>query len=208
VFALDGDGFTKIFRPRDRGYATFDMTAVVGIAASQLHHDYPGGEHVQIGDVCAKFGGQLAHHQSHQNGLDADIAYMRVNHWEQDPQHINGFEELFVKDGKISPNFDEERVWDFIKAIHGTGRLVRIFMDPVIKATLCEYAQKIGEYDSQADVLRRIRPLALHQDHMHVRLTCPQKSPQCQAQQDPPAGQGCADVMPKPPTPTLSTLID
>ena len=129
-FDLEGEGFMKIFVPRDRGYATYDMTQVVAIAASQLAHDYPGGERIQIGDVCAQNGGQLAHHASHQNGLDADIAYMRVNHREQDPQVTTGFDELFVKNGKITANFDEERVWDFIKAIHDTGRLVRIFMDP------------------------------------------------------------------------------
>ena len=197
-FDLEGEGFMKIFVPRDRGYATYDMTQVVAIAASQLAHDYPGGERVQIGDVCAQKGGQLAHHASHQNGLDADIAYMRVNHREQNPQVITGFDELFVKNGKITENFDEERVWDFVKAIHDTGRLVRIFMDPVIKATLCEYADKIGETESQTDVLRRIRPLALHQDHMHIRITCPLNSPTCVKQADPPAGTGCADVMPKP----------
>lgn len=202
-FDLEGDGFMKIFVPRDRGYATYDMTQVVGIAASQLSHDYPDGERIQIGDVCAEHGGQLAHHASHQNGLDADIAYMRVNHREQDPQVITGFDELFVKNGKITENFDQERVWDFVKALHGTGRLVRIFMDPVIKATLCAYADSIGETEAQTDVLRRIRPLALHQDHMHVRITCPLNSPACVKQVDPPAGTGCADVMPHPtPAPT------
>lgn len=193
VFALEGEGFVKIFRPRDRGYATYDLTAVVETAAARLHHDYPGGERIQIGDVCARYGGKLSRHASHQNGLDADIAYLRVNHREQSPDDpaVNGFDELFVKNGKISANFDEQRVWEFVKALHGTGRVLRIFMDPVIKGALCGYSAKIGETDQYADVLRHIRPLANHKDHMHVRITCPAKSPDCQKQADPPAGAGC-----------------
>ena len=197
-FDLEGEGFMKLFVPRDRGYATYDLTQVVMMAAAQLHHDYPGGERIQIGDVCAKNGGKLALHASHQNGLDADIVYPRLNHHEQDPQSIAGYDETFVQNGKISPNFDEERVWAFIKTVYSTGRLVRIFMDPVIKATLCEYSQKIGEYNSQAELLRRIRPLPLHKNHMHVRISCPQKSLSCIRQSDPTVGTGCADILPTP----------
>ena len=202
-FDLEGDGFIKIFRPRMRGFATYDMTEVVAIAASQLAQDYRNGERIQIGDVCAEHGGQLAEHISHQNGLDADIAYLRMNHHEQDPDVITGFEEIFVQNGKITANYDLERNWTFVKNIYATGRLVRIFMDPVIKAAICEYTQQIGENESGAEVLRRIRPLANHQDHMHIRITCPQKSPNCVAQALPPEGTGCDEVMPQPqPAPT------
>jgi penicillin-insensitive murein endopeptidase len=193
-FPLENEDLMKIMRPRDRGYATFDMTAVVGFAAGELHKAYPDGERIQIGDVCAVHGGQLAQHASHQNGLDADIVYPRVNHREQDPAISTGFDELFVKDGQISPNFDQERVWFFIKSLVSTGRVVRMFMDPVIKATLCQYAQSIGEYDSGTEILRRMRPLVDHQNHVHVRITCPKESPQCLAQVPVPPGSGCDEV--------------
>ena len=204
AFPLGGDGFLKILRPRNRKYGTFDIRAVVEIAAAMLRHDFPGGERIQIGDVAQKLGGSIGH-ISHENGLDADIVYLRENHEEQAPNYIaptpTGFGELFVTDtgASISPNFDVERNWEFVKDLHSTGRIVRIFMDSVIKVTLCQYARRIGEYDTETDVLRRIRPLSNHRDHMHVRITCPDNSPDCQAQEDPPLGSGCDEVLATPP---------
>jgi len=204
VVPLEGAGFIKIMRPRDRGYATFDWVQVIERATKALHEEYADGEPLQIGDVAGRNGGQLAQHASHQNGLDGDVVYFRNNHHQQDPEDASGFKEIFVVDGKtISPNFDAKRNWRFINHLTDTNRLVRIFMDPVIKHELCDYSKKIGEYDAKGiEVLRHVRPYVNHRDHMHVRITCPAASTKCVAQTPVPAGSGCAEVA----DPTLTPL--
>ena len=204
VVPLEGAGFIKIMRPRDRGYATFDWVQVIERATKALHEEYADGEPLQIGDVAGRNGGQLAQHASHQNGLDGDVVYFRNNHHQQDPEDASGFKEIFVVDGKtISPNFDAKRNWRFINHLTDTNRLVRIFMDPVIKRELCDYSKKIGEYDANGiEVLRHVRPYVNHRDHMHVRITCPAASTKCVAQTPVPAGSGCAEVA----DPTLTPL--
>jgi penicillin-insensitive murein DD-endopeptidase len=204
VVPLEGTGFIKIMRPRDRGYVTYEWMEVIKGATKLMHEEYADGEPLQIGDVAGRNGGQLAQHASHQNGLDGDVVYFRNNHHQQDPEDGSGFKELFVVDGKtISPNFDAKRNWRFINHLTDTNRLVRIFMDPVIKHELCDYSKKIGEYDAKGiEVLRHVRPYVNHRDHMHVRITCPAASTKCVAQTPVPAGSGCAEVA----DPTLTPL--
>jgi penicillin-insensitive murein endopeptidase len=193
-FALEGPGMVKIFRPRDRGYATFDLMQVVLGATARLARKFPGGERVQLGDSASKSGGFLSGHDSHQNGLDIDIAYLRNNRQEQDPMDISGFEEEFVADGGITDNFDTERNWAFIKEIHASGRLNRIFVDGVIKKALCDHAREIGELGDSTEVLRALRPWPNHKNHLHVRITCPDRSPRCLRQDPPPPGDGCDSI--------------
>jgi penicillin-insensitive murein endopeptidase len=182
----------KILLPRNRAWATFDLWAVIRQGAASIHRAFPDGERLQLGDASAQGGGPLTPtHASHQIGLDVDVVYYRVNHREQDPLVTTVFQELFVQNGKVTANLDVPRSWAFIKAVHATGRLNRIFMDGAIKRAFCEHARATGELVTAAEALRRLRPWPEHRDHMHVRLDCPLKSPRCQPQEDPPAGDGC-----------------
>src|SRR4051812_37928745 len=120
-FDLAGPGYVKIFRPRDRLYATSDLIAVIESAAIKVQAAFPHfSDRLQIGDVAARAGGTLGGHASHQNGLDADVAFLRVNHTEQNPDLTTGFQETFVRNGKVSGNFDIERNWAFVQALVDT----------------------------------------------------------------------------------------
>jgi penicillin-insensitive murein DD-endopeptidase len=66
-------------------------------------------------------------------------------------------------------------------------RVDRIFVNPVIKAELCRA-------DKRPRWLRKVRPWWLHHEHFHVRLACPDDSPECEAQKPIPDGDGCDDV--------------
>ncbi|MEK6579867.1 MAG: penicillin-insensitive murein endopeptidase, partial [Bdellovibrionota bacterium] len=138
-------------------------------------------------------GGFLAGHASHQNGLDADLSYFRVDHREQIPGTGDGFDESFVVDGKITPNFDSRRNWELIQFMVSSGIVTRIFVDPMIKHTLCQWAGT-DQNQSITETLRVLRPYSNHRAHMHVRIACPKESPRCTAQVPPPPGDGCGEV--------------
>jgi len=56
----------------------------------------------------------------------------------------------------------------------------------VIKRELCNHASP-----SNRTWLRKIRPWWKHDDHFHVRLSCPKDSPNCEHQEPLPEGDGC-----------------
>jgi penicillin-insensitive murein endopeptidase len=188
---LSGPGFIKLFTHRSTGWGTFDVIALIKQAADKLISQFPNQEPLQIGDICSQHGGPLLSHLSHQNGLDADIRLLAKNHHVQSPETLSGFDESYVVNGKISPNFDYERNWLLIKTLVNTERINRIFLDKVIKKALCKYAKSINEAKANEEALRRIEHFDEHTDHIHIRLTCPQNSPHCQSQEDPPDDGNC-----------------
>jgi penicillin-insensitive murein DD-endopeptidase len=191
---LEGLGLLKLFQPRNRHYASTDLISLLLWTAETISAGFPGGERMQIGDSSAENGGPISGHASHQNGLDVDIAYFRLDHREQDPQAVDGFQESFVKEGQVTENFDTIRNWETIKLVVSTGRVNRIFVDAAIKKAMCLHAESLGEAAEKTETLRRLRVWPQHDDHFHLRLTCPTRSPECVPQEEPPAGSGCESV--------------
>lgn len=191
---LETDAYVKIFRPRDRLYGSLDLVTLLENGAAELKKAFPDGERLQIGDTSQKMGGYISGHASHQNGLDVDLVYLRKNRREMPVNTTNGFDESFVKNGKVTDNLDIERNWKLISIFVSSGRVNRIFMDPAIKLAFCAYAKDQGIFAASTEILRVMRPWPHHADHLHVRLTCPQASLQCEPQVPPPPGDGCDEA--------------
>ncbi len=188
----EGPGFMKLFLHRNRAWGTQEMIDAIVKTTAEMDKSFPKSDRLQVGDISQENGGLVDDlHTSHQNGLDADLTFYRVNKIEQSPSHVNGFQELMVVRGKISRNFDSARNWKFLKELHKNGRVQRIFLDPVIKKEICRYARSVKESAIFLEVLRSLRPYPNHQEHMHVRLKCPADAKECRQQEDPPAGSGC-----------------
>lgn len=187
----EGDGYMRLFLLRDRGYGSRELVTMIAGAGADMHKISAGRDRLQVGDLGALNGGVISRHGSHQNGLDVDLTYYRVNGIEQNQNQINGFAEVFVKNKKLSKNFDIERNWELLKALHRHGKVQRIFVDEVIKKELCRFAKKSRDLDSNVEVLRSLRPYPNHADHMHVRLACPVNTPECVPQEETPVGAGC-----------------
>ncbi len=190
----EGTGFIKLFRSRNRQFATFDLIEIVYRISEKISFKFPNLDRLQIGDFSAPQGCDISGHTSHENGLDADFAYFRQNNREQDINNESGFDEVFVRNGALTANFDIERNFILIKYLVETNRINRIFVDPLIKSTFCEYAQNLGNANDLTETLRRMRPYPNHHDHLHVRITCPLNSPRCINQIEPPLGSGCDEV--------------
>jgi len=184
----EGHGFFHLFHVRDRFWGSEGLVGLIENVAAEIANEYPDGERLQVGDLSAEKGGQITLHASHQNGLDTDFVYFRTNRREQGDDPAKGFTEQFVVKGRLSKNFDLERNWRLFQLLVESGRVQRMFVDPVIKNTYCRRFKKSAE---AIQTLRRMRPLSNHGDHVHVRLTCPAESPDCLAQEEVPAGSGC-----------------
>ena len=189
----EGKGFVHIFGRRQRYYGSDGLIETLVRVSSEMLDLFPDSERLQIGDLSNQRGGVAGGHASHQNGLDVDIVYFKNDRREQiDFEGKTGFDEDFVINGQLTPNFDIPRNWALMKAFQKTGRLERIFVHEKIKLTLCEYAESMGELESEFETLRKLRHFPNHQNHLHLRLTCPSTSPQCITQDPiPGAGNGC-----------------
>lgn len=189
----ESKGLYHLFHLRKRFYGSDGLIGIIESAAAEMSIRFPNLDRLQVGDLSAEQGGFITGHASHQNGLDVDLAYYRNDHREQiDPIGQKGFDESFVFKGRVSPNFDVARNWEVIKLFYDSGRLNRIFVDEKIKEAICLYADSIGEIRTREETLKRLRPYPNHDDHMHVRITCPKESMKCESQepiQD--LGSGC-----------------
>ncbi len=202
-FPLQGKGFIELFPGRNRYYGTQALVDLITDVASNMVDLFPGLERLQVADLSAPHGGAIAPHNSHQNGLDADLVYYRVDHQEQDPSHTQGLEEVFVKKGKLTANFDIPRNWALMKAFAASGRVERVFVDGVIKQTLCNEAKRVGEFQTQEESLRMLRPLEQHDNHLHLRIRCPEGNPECIAQEEVGGDSGCQSLNPNEIPPTI-----
>lgn len=187
-----GEGFMQLFRETGHFYASRTMLSMLKQTAADLNQRYPNQDRLQIEAISAKEGGDIEGHASHENGLDVDLGYFKVNGIEHDPKTAGiYYAPSMVEFGVVSPNFDVERNWELVKSLHRYGDVQKIFMDQVLKNKLCQYAKSNYEFKTNQKVLRSIRHVTNHADHMHVRLRCPSDAKQCRNLPEPPAGTGC-----------------
>jgi len=184
---LEGTGFVKIERARDRHYGTEETIHALAVIGLKYSEAFPGSARLQIGDISVKGGGEVSLHASHQNGLDADAAMIATDEREQDPLK-EGFDENFVSNGAVAVRFDADRNWMIVKAAAENTGIARIFVDPAIKTLFCA---KFGADEDNRKILHFLRPAAHHDDHFHLRFECPADDMKCVKQEPPPPGDGC-----------------
>ncbi len=152
----------------------------------------PGWNGLYIGDMSQPRGGpMLSGHRSHQLGLDIDVwmrpaddltlsAVARENLSSVSMRRSNG---AFTNSKWTDPHHE------IMKAAAKDPRTARIFVFPGAKVQMCK-----DEVGTDRDWLRKIRPWWGHHYHFHVRLACPDGAQGCVDQDQPPAGDGCAEA--------------
>jgi len=189
---MNGEGY-QVMRPgRRRFFGHPTLVSFVQDLAKGLH-EKTGGM-LMIGDLSQARGGRSnGGHSSHQTGLDVDIWYWNPKVAEKAPlsraqrEQISARSVVVEKRGVIAPA-EKDKVTAALQIAATDPRVARIFVHPVIKRELCSTAKTAGE---DTGWLAKVRPWHGHDDHFHVRLNCPAESPQCQAQEPVPAGDGC-----------------
>jgi penicillin-insensitive murein endopeptidase len=203
----------QVMRPaRNRAWGNPVLIATIEhLAASAAQATgWPG---LLIGDLGQPRGGpMITGHASHQIGLDADIWVMSM------PDHRLSLEErdnlpaqsIVTADGNgVDPATWNPSYRKLYETVARLPELARMFVNPAIKRQLCR------EAGADRDWLRKVRPWWGHDDHFHIRLTCPLGQTLCENQDAPPPGDGCGKELdwwfteearhpkPGPPSPPL-----
>jgi penicillin-insensitive murein endopeptidase len=188
---LDGPGYQVMRLSRHRYYGHPSLIGVIQ-QLGQFSVEQKLGS-LLIGDLGQARGGPtLSGHRSHQTGLDVDIWFLLSEQASNRPLTANE-RETWSAPSVVDLQNDtvDYRHWslDQAKVLEAAARLPevdRIFVNPSIKQELCN-----NKTAATGEWLRKIRPWWKHDDHFHVRLKCPPHSPQCDAQDPLPAGDGC-----------------
>ena len=193
--AIEGHGYVQMPRARARGhfYGTRELIQLLEEVSADLANRFPGREPLRIGDLSSEHGGPISIHNSHQNGLDVDLLYLRRG-------KALGLDPVSpVTYQGLSQRFDLLRNWELVKLLFGSGKVSRVFVSPAVKYAFCQHARKKGELRRSLEILRRIQAYNDHSSHLHVRLYCPVTNPRCVAQAELPLelGIGCSPPAPE-----------
>jgi penicillin-insensitive murein endopeptidase len=142
-----------------------------------------------VGDMAQPRGGpMLTGHWSHQVGLDADIWLTPM------PDRVltaQEREEMFatnvVADDwlDVNPKIWSQTYIDLLKTAAKSPEVERVLVNPAIKKALCR------DVKGDRSWLHKMRPVLGHNYHFHVRIRCPQDSPNCKSQVPTPNDEGC-----------------
>lgn len=184
---VQGPGFEILKLTREVGhiFGTTELVKMLKSTAAEMSQRFPGKDRLQIEDLSAQFGGDIDPHGSHENGLDADIQFLKVDGKEFIPTNYDPYAPPMVENGVVDENFDVARNWELMKTLHRHGNVQLIFIDQSLKNALVRHARAIGEHSSNTKVINSLRHVENHQDHFHVRLNCPANANRCRSSNKP-----------------------
>lgn len=183
-------GFHIIRPQRLTHFATNEMAYIISQMGKLTQQQIPGYQ-LSVGDISREAGGKLGSHKSHQNGLDADVAFYFNN------KSFQGYFASAVAVDKPHANWMLEQQWKLFKNVVDTQLVDRIFIHKVLKKALCDLAIKNDELhrdrnDGLAqETLRRLIPDADHHNHFHIRVKCSSAQVRCRQMAEPAQGSGC-----------------
>lgn len=136
-----------------------------------------------VGDLSSKHGGPLAGHRSHQSGRDADVGFFTVDERGRS-KRLNRFV-AYDADGEAKDgsglHFDDYRNWLMVQMWLKDSRaeVKYVFVAAHLRRRLLEFAKARPAFrkyaDDAAKLLRQPSNSTAHDDHFHVRITCPKR---------------------------------
>ncbi|MBE0552448.1 MAG: penicillin-insensitive murein endopeptidase [Rhodobacteraceae bacterium] len=165
----------------------------LSVAATQV-----GWLGLYIGDISQPRGGPMTSgHASHQIGLDADIWWLRPRSLSlsgKERENISSIPVRSADQRSVTENWTRDRR-ALLKAAASDARVDRIFVAAAVKIEICKTATT-----KDKKWLQKIRPVAGHDTHFHVRLKCPKGAKLCETQKPTVSelsngGNGCDDTL-------------
>ena len=139
-----------------------------------------GWRGLYIGDIAQPRGGPMTSgHASHQIGLDADIWMLppsRLNLSRAEREKISSIPVRSANQLSVTRNWTRNH-HALLKAAASDKRVDRIFVAAAVKLEMCKTAKA-----SDKAWMQKIRPVAGHDTHFHVRLKCPPGASACETQ--------------------------
>ena len=196
----EGEGYQAVGLQRNRHYGHPDL--IDYIERLGLRVERAGIGPMLVGDMAQPRGGSMSYgHVSHQSGLDVDI-WFRLDLPPLPRNEREGIEQPILVDettGELDTTRWTDEQAELIRLAAQDPRVTRIFVDGAVKRDLCQ-----REWDDRS-WLQRIRPWPFHDEHLHVRLRCPEGASDCVDQPPPPAGEGCKAILPTPRPEAMAT---
>ncbi len=199
----DGSAWQVMRLSRNRNWGHPSLVAYI----ENLGRDLAARDGVRgllVGDMSQPRGGPMSSgHASHQIGLDVDLwlAEMPDRTLTAEERETMGAQSVLRRGRlEVDPARWSEAYTRLIRRSVSYPEVERVFVSAAIKQLLCRSA------GTDTAWLRKVRPWAGHDDHIHVRLRCPQGMAGCVNQAAPPPGDGCGAELaswfkPKPPPP-------
>lgn len=183
-----GKGF-QLLKPERRRNFTHPETKKLFTHVMAKHFEKHGNYYL-TGDFSLSQGGPtLSGHSSHQNGLDIDIFFDSTKSvLSRNALKIHKIDSYLLNNEKINLKKWNKPLEELIVMFAKDERVDRLFIHPKFKQLFCEkrYELKLSEKD-----LIKIRPWYGHDEHIHVRLSCPADSPNCVKQPIPQEKETC-----------------
>lgn len=133
-----------------------------------------------IGDMSQPRGGPMTSgHASHQIGLDADVWMLppeRLDLSRKERENISSIPVRSADQKSVTENWTPRHA-ALLKAAASDKRVDRIFVAASVKIEMCKTATR-----ADRKWLQKIRPVAGHDTHFHVRLKCPKGATLCETQ--------------------------
>jgi penicillin-insensitive murein endopeptidase len=186
---INGDDWQVMRLSRNRNWGMPILVKTIEHIARDAHR--VGWNGLLVGDMSQPRGGPMkSGHASHQIGLDADIwltqmpSHTLSNAEREDMAAVNvvAADRLTVDRSKWTPAH-----LALVKAAALQPETTRIFVNAAIKKELCRTAGTDRAW------LNKVRPYWGHDDHIHIRLACPDDASSCEEQKAPPEGDGCGE---------------
>jgi len=192
-----GDTWQAMRLSRNRHYGQPDLVQFL-MDLSATAHDIGFGKGLYIGDMSQPRGGPMTSgHASHQIGLDADIWFLppaSLSLTESEREDISSIPVRSADQKSVTDNWTSVHR-ELLKQAALDPRVDRIFVAAAVKIEICKTAKK-----KDKKWLQKIRPVAGHDTHFHVRLKCPKGARLCETQTPTVAdlsngGDGCDDTL-------------
>jgi penicillin-insensitive murein endopeptidase len=165
---------------------------------SATARDIGFGRGLYIGDISQPRGGPMTSgHASHQIGLDADIWMLpprRLDLSVAEREEISSIPVRSADQRSVTENWTRVHR-ELLKQAASDPRVDRIFVAAAVKIEMCKTAKR-----SDRKWLQKIRPVAGHDTHFHVRLKCPRGARLCETQKPSvdelsKGGDGCDETL-------------
>jgi len=176
------DGTVRVVPAYTRGDSRWGLPAMIHMlerAAKKVAKKSPGSV-LGVGDISHRHGGDIFLHRSHESGRDADLAFYVLDHRGKNllPDTFVQFQGSVESTSMPGARFDVPRNWALVQAMleDPIARVSHIFVaDPLRRMLLAHAKPRVlpALYNRAAAVMMQPSNALPHDNHFHVRISCP-----------------------------------